>query len=412
MSPSALPPGDPVPANGSLPPQAALGAHERDFGVYVHVPYCRVRCGYCDFNTYTATDFGATGRTTYAGEVCREIEFADEVLKRGGVQKRLVNTVFFGGGTPTLLPAKDLAKMLHKIRDTWDFAPGAEITTEANPDSVDLDYLQELREAGFTRVSFGMQSAVPETLRTLDRTHTPERVPQVVAWAKQVGLAVSVDLIYGSPGETLAQWQQSLEAAISYEPDHISAYALIVEEGTKMAGQISRGELSLPDDDTHADMYELADKLLGEAGFTWYEISNWARGENQRSRHNLAYWLGHDWWGFGPGAHSHIGGVRWWNVKHPAAYAQRIAQGITPAHAREILDTETRRTERLLLETRIFTGLPVSVLNEREKHAIPQLLASELIKPAPLFQQQRLIPTLRGRLIADTLIATLIAGKE
>ncbi len=314
--PSALLPGDPVPIDGRLPLVAAEGSAARKFCAYVHVPYCRVRCGYCDFNTYTASELGATSQVGYADEVLREIEFAAAALTTSEVTNRPLHTVFFGGGTPTLLPAADLAKMLRSLQETWGLSENAEVTTEANPDSVDREYLKELKNAGFTRVSFGMQSAVPRILQILERTHDPERVPQVVRYARELGLQVSVDLIYGAPGESVAEWRRSLEAALACEPDHISSYALIVEPGTKLAAQIRRGEYEMPDDDVHAEMYELAEQLLSAAGYRWYEISNWARGDAY-SRHNLAYWQGADWWGFGPGAHSHVGGVRWWNVKHP-----------------------------------------------------------------------------------------------
>lgn len=407
--PSVFPPGDPIPADGSLPPQAADGAQARDFCAYVHVPYCRVRCGYCDFNTYTATELGETSQAGYAAEVAAEIAFAADVLRRAHIPPRQLQTVFFGGGTPTLLPAADLAQLLHKLRETWGLAPNAEVTTEANPDSVDLEYLTRLRDAGFTRVSFGMQSAVASTLKTLERTHNPERVPQVVDYAKQLGLQVSVDLIYGAPGETLEQWRQSVQAALQCAPDHISAYALIVEDGTRLAQQIKRGLVSPPDDDLQAEMYELADSLLQQAGYSWYEISNWASTPETRSRHNLAYWRGADWWGFGPGAHSHIGGVRWWNVKHPRAYAQRLAEGISPGHAREILDAQTRRVERVLLELRIADGLDLSVLTEQEKRVIPELITDGLVDGKAVIAAGRLIPTLRGRLLADTVINKILA---
>ena len=405
--PSILPDGDPAPSDGALPESVVAGAESRDFCVYVHVPYCRVRCGYCDFNTYTATELRGTRRQDFAGELRSELALGARVMRDVGLPERPVSTVFFGGGTPTLLPASDLAFMLGGIRDEWGIAPGAEITTEANPDSVDAEYLLTLSEAGFTRVSFGMQSAVPHVLRTLDRTHEPSRVPQVVRWAREAGLQVSVDLIYGTPGESLADWERSVEAALACEPDHVSAYALIVEQGTKLAAQIRRGEVMAPDDDLHAEMYELAERRLGEAGFTWYEISNWSRSAETRSRHNLAYWTGEDWWGAGPGAHSHIGGLRWWNVKHPAAYAQRIAQGLSPAHARELLGPEQRRQERVLLETRIAQGLPDEVLSEEERRAVPGLIADGLLDGRSAIGG-RLVPTLRGRLLADTVVHALL----
>ena len=405
--PGILPEGDPAPADGSLPPSAVQGAASRDFCVYVHVPYCRVRCGYCDFNTYTASELGTTSPGNYAGQVHRELSFGAGVLRAAGLPARKVSTVFFGGGTPTLLPAADLASILGRIREEWGLVEGAEVTTEANPDSVDQAYLEGLAAAGFTRVSFGMQSAVPHVLATLDRTHTPERVSQVVAWARAAGLQVSVDLIYGTPGESLADWGRSLEEAISYEPDHLSAYALIVEEGTKLAARIRRGEVAEPDDDLHAMMYELADQRLAAAGFEWYEISNWARTPSTRSRHNLAYWRGADWWGAGPGAHSHVGGTRWWNVKHPRAYAERIERGVSPAHAREVLDEEARRSERVLLETRISDGLSTAVLTAAERQAIPSLIAEGLLDGRAAVRGL-VVPTLRGRLLADTVVHRLL----
>lgn len=406
--PSVLPDGDPAPEDGTLPPSVVEGANDRRFGVYVHVPYCRVRCGYCDFNTYTASELGGTSRGEYAAQVQQELRFASATMDRAGLPERPVSTVFFGGGTPTLLPASDLVAMLGGIREQWQLAPGAEVTTEANPDSVDAAYLQALAEAGFTRVSFGMQSAVPHVLRTLDRTHEPERVPLVTRWAREAGLQVSVDLIYGTPGESLADWERSVDAALATEPDHISAYALIIEQGTKLAAQIKRGQVAEPDEDLHAEMYELADARFAEAGFSWYEISNWARSEETRSRHNLAYWTGEDWWAAGPGAHSHMGGVRWWNVKHPSPYAERIARGVSPAHAREILTPEAIRDERVLLETRISEGLPVATLTEAERKAIPQLIADELIDGRAAIRG-RVVPTLRGRLLADTVVHRLLS---
>lgn len=413
--PSAPPEGEPAPPNGALPPSAARGSAERAFGVYLHVPYCRVRCGYCDFNTYTASELGdGASQAGYAAQVRQELTFGAEVLRVAGVQDRPASTVFFGGGTPTLLPAADLVSMLDGVRSSWGIAAEAEVTTEANPDSVDASYLRALADGGFTRVSFGMQSAVPSVLATLDRTHEPERVPLVVQWAREAGLQVSLDLIYGTPGERIEDWRRSLDAALACEPDHLSAYALIVEQGTKLAAQIKRGEVAEPDDDLHAEMYELADSLLSSAGYEWYEISNWSRSESTRSRHNLAYWVGSDWWGAGPGAHSHIGGTRWWNVKHPRAYAARLAEGVSPALGREVLDDETRRTERVLLETRIAEGLPLEVLSERERYEVSGLIAEGLIDGRAALgaggSVPRVVPTLRGRLLADTVVHRLLSG--
>jgi oxygen-independent coproporphyrinogen-3 oxidase len=409
--PSVLPLGDPAPADGLLPAQAGEGADQRAFGLYVHIPFCAVRCGYCDFNTYTATELGGgASQDAYAATAIAEVEFAAAALKVSGLPDRPLSTVFFGGGTPTLLPAEDLARILTAAIDAWGLQPGAEVTTEANPDSVTPASLQLLADAGFTRVSFGMQSAVPHVLKVLDRTHTPSRVPEVVQWARNAGLSVSLDLIYGTPGESLEDWRYSLETALSYAPDHISAYALIVEDGTKLAAQIRRGEVPEIDDDDHAAKYELADELISAAGLNWYEVSNWSRTPEQACRHNLAYWRGDDWWGIGPGAHSHVGGVRWWNVKHPTAYANRLGAGASPAAGRETLDSETRNVERVMLEARLNSGLDIPSLGglgDTGRHAVAGLIADGLVDPAAAFKG-RLILTLKGRLLADAVVRRIL----
>ncbi|MDF2574757.1 MAG: coproporphyrinogen oxidase [Agromyces sp.] len=404
---SALPLGEPAPLDGLLPPTAAVGAEERAFGVYVHVPFCRVRCGYCDFNTYTASELRGARQVDYADHAIGEVRMSRRVLEASGVAERPAETVFFGGGTPTLLPAGDLVRMLAAVRAEFGLAATAEVTTEANPDSVDAAYLAELAQGGFTRVSFGMQSAVPHVLAALDRTHDPARVPHVVGWARDAGLDVSLDLIYGTPGESLDDWRRSVEAAIAERPDHLSAYALIVEDGTKLARQIRRGALAQPSDDLQADMYELADERLGAAGYAWYEVSNWATSSEHRSRHNLGYWRGHDWWGVGPGAHSHVGGVRWWNAKHPSAYADRVTAGHSPAVGREVLDAPTRETERVLLATRIRDGLDVASLTAGGRRAVAALIADDLVD-ARTALAGGLTLTRRGRLLADAVVRRLL----
>jgi oxygen-independent coproporphyrinogen-3 oxidase len=415
--PSALPIADPAPADGLITPWAAAGsaagpgagpaAGDVPFGVYVHVPFCRVRCGYCDFNTYTASELRGVRRDDYAGHAVREIEWAATVLDRSGVPRRPVSTVFFGGGTPTMLPASDLAMILRAIDDTWGILPGAEVTTEANPDSVDAASLETLRAGGFNRISYGMQSAVPHVLATLDRTHDPLRVPVVVDLAKQQGLDVSLDLIYSTPGESLADWRTSLDAAIACEPDHVSAYSLIVEDGTAMGRMVARGELPAPDDDLAADMYELADQVLGDAGYSWYEVSNWARGDAHASRHNLSYWKGHDWWGVGPGAHSAVAGTRWWNVKHPAAYANRVLSGESPAAGRETIDDETRYVERLLLAARVRGELATSEIRQEARGRVAGLIARGLVDGSAAVRG-RIDLTLQGRLLADAVVRELL----
>jgi putative oxygen-independent coproporphyrinogen III oxidase len=405
--PSALPLADPAPADGLLPHSVTEHSAERNLGIYVHVPFCRVRCGYCDFNTYTSEELRGAKRSDYAGQAIEEVALASRVLEQSGLPEREVSTVFFGGGTPTLLPVTDLAEMLAAIIVAWGLKPGAEVTTEANPDSVDRDYLFALKAAGFTRVSFGMQSAVPHVLATLERTHDPERVPLVVQWAREAGLQVSLDLIYGTPGESLDDWNTSLEHALAQNPDHLSAYALIIEDGTKLARQIRRGEVAQPSDDLQADMYELLDARMAAAGYGWYEVSNFSRDADNESKHNLAYWQGHDWWGVGPGSHSHVGGVRWWNVKHPAAYADRILAGVSPAAGRETLDDETRRVERVLLLTRIRSGLSIAELEAPGRRAVAGLIADELVNAAAALRGSIEL-TLRGRLLADAVVRRLL----
>jgi oxygen-independent coproporphyrinogen-3 oxidase len=372
----------------------------RPLGVYVHVPFCASRCGYCDFNTYTAAELGGGGsQAEYADTVTREIRYARATF---GDHAPVAQTVFFGGGTPTLLPAKDLVRILDVVRAEFGLAPDAEVTTEANPESVDAASLQALRDGGLNRISFGMQSARPHVLAVLDRQHTTGRTAEAVAMARAAGFAhVNVDLIYGTPGETDDDWRASVDAAIATGVDHVSAYSLIVETGTRLAARINRGELPRPDDDVAADRYVIADETLSAAGFEWYEVSNWARDETARSRHNLLYWTGADWWGFGPGAHSHLDGVRWWNVKHPTAYAARLAAGESPADGRETLTAAERRMEDVMLRVRLRDGLPLDRVRTEEVDAMRDegLLTIEA---------DRAVLTLRGRLLANAVIARLV----
>ncbi|WP_159798730.1 radical SAM family heme chaperone HemW [Puerhibacterium puerhi] len=419
----ALPDGVPVPADGALPAwtaDAPDAPRTGAFGVYVHVPFCTVRCGYCDFNTYTASELGGgASQVAYATTALREVELARKVLADAAVTPRPVSTVFFGGGTPTSLPAADLVRVLAGVRDAWGLADGAEVTTEANPDSVTPASLQELADGGFTRVSFGMQSAVPHVLATLERTHDPRRIPDVVRWARDAGLEVSLDLIYGTPGESLEDWRASLEAVLATGVDHVSAYALVVEPGTKMAAQVRRGAVTLPDEDDQAAKYELADELLAAAGFEWYEVSNWARGAGRACRHNLAYWRGDDWWGIGPGAHSYVAagtagtagdaagaGVRWWNVKHPRRYAAMLEAGGSPGAGRELLTPAEAALERVLLGVRLREGLDLRVLSDAGRRAVAGLVARGLLDGVAAVKGRALL-TLRGRLLADAVVREL-----
>jgi len=399
------PDGEPVPADGGLPPRSAARLGGAPFGVYVHVPFCQTRCGYCDFNTYTAAELGSgASRDTYAALAIREIGMAGRVLagRAGPVQ-----TVFFGGGTPTLLPAADLGAILRAVDGELGLAADAEVTAEANPETVDERVLSQLREQGFTRISLGMQSAVPRVLAVLDRVHRPGRPQACVAWARSAGFGqVSLDLIYGTPGESDADWRLSLRQAVDAGSDHISAYALIVEAGTRLAARIRRGELAAPDDDVLADRYLIADEMLSAAGLSWYEVSNWAAAEPSRCRHNMLYWTGGDWWGVGPGAHSHVSGTRWWNVRHPAAYAQRVTAGVSPGQAREVLTSTERRTEEIMLATRLVSGCPASVLTPAGLTAARQAAADGLASP-PALADGRVQLTKAGRLLADAVIRGL-----
>lgn len=406
-----LPIGDPAPADGAIPNQALVGAEDRTFHAYLHIPFCKVRCGYCDFNTYTANELEGAKQSDYADVLINEIKFSANAIAAAGLPKRKLSTVFFGGGTPTLLPAEDLIRIFQTLADTFDLAPAAEITTEANPDTVDAEYFKKLKVAGFNRVSIGMQSAVPSVLATLERSHKPENVALAISGAKAAGLNTSLDLIYGAPGETLEQWQTSIQEAISLNPDHISAYALIVEDGTKLARQIKSGELDEPDEDLQADKYELADKLLAENGFDWYEVSNWSKGKQNSSAHNISYWQSQDWWGYGPGAHSHFGGVRWWNVKHPTAYSGKLQKAESPAAGRETLTERVRLEERVLLEIRVSQGMAISILKQVSNNAqklISEFIADGLIDPKAAIGGYLKL-TLKGRLLADSLVRQLLA---
>jgi oxygen-independent coproporphyrinogen-3 oxidase len=404
-----LPEGDQAPENGMFSASEIAGSDSRTFHAYVHIPFCKDICGYCDFNTYTATQLGSLKQSDYAASLISEIRLSAQVLEQSKVQPRKFSTVFFGGGTPSLLPAADLIEILNSLEQTFGFTESAEITTEANPDTVTMEKFEALRKAGFNRVSIGMQSGVQSVLNTLERTHNPDNVSKAFEIVQELGFGTSVDLIFGAPGETLEQWQTSLEAAISLGPDHLSAYSLIVEPGTKLARQIKSGELAEVDEDLQAEKYELTEKLLVAAGYTWYEISNWAKSDSLQSKHNLAYWMGQDWWGYGPGAHSHLGSVRWWNQKHPLSYSKNLSESLSPAAGREQLSDATAKLERVLLESRTVSGMSIDELEELEpgaKSRVPQLIADELIDGQQAIKG-RLVLSLKGRLLADAVVRTL-----
>lgn len=369
----------------------------RPLGFYVHVPFCATRCGYCDFNTYTAEELGpGASRSTYADTVISEIRWARSQVR----DDRPVSTVFVGGGTPTLLGAGDLVRVLDAIDAEFGLEPGAEVTTEANPDSVSPAMLQELREGGFTRVSFGVQSLAPHVLEVLERTHTPGRALEAIAEARAAGFAhVSADLIYATPGETDEDLAASVAAVLDAGVDHLSAYSLIVEDGTRLAARVRRGDLPAPDDDVAADRYRIVDAMASAAGLEWYEVSNWARPGSE-CRHNLGYWNDADWWGAGPGAHGHLDGRRWWNLKHPAAYARALAEGQPPLAGEEAVDEEGRALEQVMLGVRIRAGIPRVGLPE---DAVAQLESEGLIEASA----DRIVLTSSGRLLADAVVRRL-----
>lgn len=369
--------------------------------LYVHVPFCSSRCGYCDFNTYTATELGnSVSRDTFHEVLAKEVRYAAEQLGKA----RNVSTVFVGGGTPTLLGSHGLNFVLEEIKKSFGLAPNAEVTTEANPDSVTPHMLSELREGGFTRISLGMQSSAPKVLQILERTHTPGASVQAAKWAREAGFEhVNLDLIYGTPGESDDDLIASVDAALEAGIDHLSAYALIVEDGTALSRKIQRGELPMPDDDVCADRYEIIDERMQNAGLPWYEVSNWSKpgGECQ---HNLAYWRSQDWWGIGPGAHSHVNGNRWWNIKHPSPYAERVQEYQSPSAGTEVLTTDQVKMEEVMLGVRLAEGIALeSVSIDR----VNDLVAGGLVDPAGV-EHGRVQLTLAGRLLANAVIRDLL----
>jgi oxygen-independent coproporphyrinogen-3 oxidase len=379
---------------------------ETPLGLYIHVPFCATRCGYCDFNTYTPGELGSSSspdqwQVALDGELAMAARYLTPV--------RPVSTIFVGGGTPSLLGSEGLGRVLTSVRRHFDIAPGAEITTESNPESTSPEFFAGIAAAGFTRISLGMQSAASHVLAVLDRTHTPGRAVIAAREAAAAGIGhVNLDLIYGTPGERDEDLAVSLDAVLDAGVDHVSAYALIVEDGTALARRVRRGELPAPDDDVLASRYEMIDNRLSAAGLRWYEVSNWARSTDADAvcRHNLGYWDSSDWWGAGPGAHSHVAGVRWWNHKHPARYAEAVAAGDLPAAGHEELTPDDQHTERVMLTMRRSVGLPWHELDRGERQRAARTIAdglTERVGPS-------LVLTSRGRLLADGVVRDLLAG--
>lgn len=428
--PSTAPSGEAIPSDGPLTDSAkrSLAADPgRTLGWYLHVPFCSTRCGYCDFNTYTRTELGGVDlMSRWADDAVAEIALARTHLGSGTALS--ADTVFIGGGTPTLLPPADLGRVISAIDREFGLTAGAEITVEANPDTVDSTVARGLADAGVNRVSLGVQSTARDVLRTLERTHDPNRVAAVVAQLRDAGIDnISVDLIYATPGESERGWERTLADVVSWSPDHVSAYCLVVEDGTALARRVRSGLMPPVDDDIAAVRYEAADRVLGDAGYRNYEISNWARPGRQ-SRHNLRYWHSRDWWGVGPGAHSHIRGVRWWNHRHPARWSGELKAGGWPAVAREVLDPEQRLEEEVMLRLRLAEGLPWSSVPEAARDRAAELAVDGLlvIQPAPPGSQSmsrrvvvgepahqpqpRVVLTPAGRLLADHVILELLTA--
>lgn len=374
------------------------------FGIYVHVPFCATRCGYCDFNTYTPAELGDANPDGWLAALRVELKLA---ATRLGVPPE-VQTVFVGGGTPSLLGGDGLASVLDAVRDHFTLAADAEVTTEANPESTSPRLFADLRAAGFTRISLGMQSVSPRVLAALDRVHSPGRPLAAAKEASAEGFDhVSIDLIYGTPGEADDDLRRSVGTAIGAGVDHVSAYALVVEDGTALARRVRRGEMAAPDDDVLAQRYELVDAALRDAGFDWYEVSNWSRPGGE-CRHNLGYWTGGEWWGAGPGAHGFVGATRWWNVKHPGAYAKTLAGGQLPVADFEELTAEERHTEDVMLRLRLRTGLPLRLLGDAERRRADVAVADGLVER----NAESLILTDRGRLLADAVVRDLLVANR
>ena len=400
--PGALPIG--LPWKGSFPKFEDFDK-AKTWHAYVHVPFCEVRCGYCDFNTYTADEVQGVKRSQFDQQLASEISKSFTSLTSSGVEAKPFSTVFFGGGTPSLFSPKQIENVLVQLRESFGVSADSEITMEVNPDTVDDEYLNAVTSLGINRVSVGAQSFDPQVLKTLDRTHNPQNVSKTVLGAKKAGLQVSLDLIYGAPGESLDSWRQSLEDALSLNPDHLSAYALIVEEGTKLARQIKKGIYSEPDDDLMADKYELLNQLTADSGLQWYELSNFSTGIETQSRHNRAYWESNYWYGFGPGAHSYIGDTRFWNRKHPAAYSESLTDDL-PVQAYEKVAAEDHLQERLLLELRLADGVGSELL---ERLSVSETVLSEQQQLGYLEpKSDGYVLTLRGRQMADRVVLNLL----
>lgn len=397
---AALPLGLPWPESNLIPPRFD---EVKSFHAYVHIPFCEFRCGYCDFNTYTAKEIGGLSQSSFHESLITEINASADILKNSGYPKRPLSTLFFGGGTPSLFTGNQIGQIIASLKSNYGFQPDIEITLEANPESATPEYLEQLAAKGVTRISLGVQSFDPKVLATLERVHDPEKVAPILKAASDLGLESSLDLIYGAPNESIDSWRRTVETAVSMGTGHISAYSLIVEPGTKLARQIKIGELPETDDDLDAEKFEIADRLFEANGLPWYEIANWGKP----SKHNHAYWTSADWWGFGPGAHSHLSGNRFWNTKHPLSYQQQLAAKL-PVAGIEYIDTRTNLEERLMLELRTSTGIPMSVLDQLG--ISPETIDPFVLDGSLKIESENLVVTASGRLFVDRIVLQLLTN--
>lgn len=394
------------------------------YSIYLHVPFCRHRCAYCDFNTYAGQEAQISA---YIQALRQEIE----QVSLAAPERLLIHTIFFGGGTPSLVPAHELAQVMATLRACFDWLPGLEASLEANPGTVSPQYLQALRKAGINRLSFGVQSAHPDDLRLLERQHDFRDVVQAVKWARQTGFDnISLDLIFGVPFQSLERWQNTLELALLLKPEHLSLYALTVEHGTPFARWARRGLVPLPDDDLAADMYEWAAQRLADAGYYHYEISNWAKkaaaGDALVCRHNLQYWRGLPYLGFGAGAHGYAAGVRTANVLAIPAYIQRCKDAtprafpLGPALANALpLDARTEMQEVMMVGLRLieegvgaedFQARFGNRLEDVFGKEIRQLTAQGLLEWTVSADSRRLRLTRRGRLLGNRVFMQFVNG--
>ena len=369
----------------------------KPFAIYIHVPYCKKRCGYCDFNTYTPNELDVNDQIdSWASATVKEIGLAKKVLKKD----LIIDTIFFGGGTPSLISNNELSYVLNALKENFHFANNVEITLEANPDDINDEKIEIWQKNNVNRISIGMQSSSKKVLQILDRTHDQLNIEKSAKLLSKQGFSnFSFDLIYGTPGESLEEWQESLEFALSLNPTHLSAYSLVIEPGTKMGNDLRTNKIQKVNDDLVADKYLLADEILENHGFKWYEISNWS-SNNLISRHNLNYWKNNNWWGFGPGAHSHIEGIRWWNLKLPNQWRERLENNYSPAKAREILTSEQKLSENIMLSLRLNSGLDSKQFSSR---IINDLINDDLI----YLNERNFVLTKRGRLLADQVFLQL-----